>query len=649
MAGKEIKRTAEQNAIISQVALSKNLKLKAYAGTGKTTTLLEIVKENSNKRFLLLAFNRSVKEEINKKKRKMGLKNLTVMTLHGLAYQLIYISGGRYNNGKPQLLVDRKSDIVQSILDNPALDYELSEIWEYLEAYDVSYLVSLFLMMLSSPYLPPWSIYQFKKQLAFHKDLQILHHIKKREHCRKSKSDNCLEEYEEKIVQTLNLLWQYTEEAIKNDREGIREGIKYTHEAYIKYAQKLIDKFDLLRNYDILLIDEAQDVNGVNIGIINAFKRQKIIVGDPHQNIYAFRGTINAFNYYRNWEELPLSTSFRFRNPQIVEYANVILQKVKDETTPLKMFESPEIEKNKDIAFLSRTNAGLIKVLSLLKAYEEGDGDLETIEQLYGKEFTKQFAKITKKGVKIKLLRSVNDIFDTVERMEKVLSAIASKKESKILKAIRENLPRYIAEFIENTEWARECLTDVDKFLELLDLFMEVEYKVAGIIIKQLGLSQISQIRQWVYEKVKKGEIKENGKGRGKNYITLSTIHTSKGLEWSYVVLIEDLKDPIEIISQYIVETERDVGKLLSPAYRANKIAETLAGIRNFEIEYNQLNEEINLIYVGITRAKERLIIDNPKLEKFLINGAKTQKEEFDKQFKKAIDDAIVTILKESE
>ena len=77
----EIKRTKEQEEIVKAVKGGKgNLKIKAYAGTGKTTTLFEIAKENPDKKFLLLAFNKSVAEEIRKKQKKQKLRNMNIYT-----------------------------------------------------------------------------------------------------------------------------------------------------------------------------------------------------------------------------------------------------------------------------------------------------------------------------------------------------------------------------------------------------------------------------------------------------------------------------------------------------------------------------------------------------------------------------------------
>ena len=59
------------------------LKINAFAGTGKTTTLIEITKANENKKYLYLAFNSSIVKEARKK----FSTNVDVYTLHSLAYK----------------------------------------------------------------------------------------------------------------------------------------------------------------------------------------------------------------------------------------------------------------------------------------------------------------------------------------------------------------------------------------------------------------------------------------------------------------------------------------------------------------------------------------------------------------------------------
>ena len=77
--------TEEQQRIIAYVKQMKRgdrLKVEAKAGSGKTSTLVEVAKANPDKRFLYLAFNKAI---VNEAKGKFP-KNVVVKTTHSLAY-----------------------------------------------------------------------------------------------------------------------------------------------------------------------------------------------------------------------------------------------------------------------------------------------------------------------------------------------------------------------------------------------------------------------------------------------------------------------------------------------------------------------------------------------------------------------------------
>ena len=84
--------TQEQLDIINlstKMQKNESLKIQAYAGSGKTSTLLEIAKANPSQSFLYLAFNKSIVEEAKKK----FPQNVNVKTTHSLAYSRIIGQG----------------------------------------------------------------------------------------------------------------------------------------------------------------------------------------------------------------------------------------------------------------------------------------------------------------------------------------------------------------------------------------------------------------------------------------------------------------------------------------------------------------------------------------------------------------------------
>ena len=83
--------SSEQMEVIQAIKDGHNVQVDAVAGSGKTTTVLSLADQNSDKIIIQLTYNTELKEEVNQKKTKYGevmyLDNLSIYTYHGLAYQ----------------------------------------------------------------------------------------------------------------------------------------------------------------------------------------------------------------------------------------------------------------------------------------------------------------------------------------------------------------------------------------------------------------------------------------------------------------------------------------------------------------------------------------------------------------------------------
>jgi superfamily I DNA/RNA helicase len=142
---------------------------------------------------------------------------------------------------------------------------------------------------------------------------------------------------------------------------------------------------------DYILLDEAQDTNGVVLELIRHQKAQVVCVGDRWQAIYEWRGAVNAMVELPSEIERRLSTSFRF-GPAIAGYATTVLDLL-GETLPLTGNPAREsvlgaVENPR--AILYRTNSRLIEdLLSLIerdqKPYVVGGVD-ETMQFVAGAE-----------------------------------------------------------------------------------------------------------------------------------------------------------------------------------------------------------------------------------------------------------------------
>lgn len=100
--------------------------------------------------------------------------------------------------------------------------------------------------------------------------------------------------------------------------------VRATHDAYLKLFQ--LQRPDFGRQFDILIVDEAQDVNPVTQAIIDDQSIPVVLIGDPHQSIYGFRGAVNAIEDFSYEAEYPLTYSFRF-GYECATLANMLLQK----------------------------------------------------------------------------------------------------------------------------------------------------------------------------------------------------------------------------------------------------------------------------------------------------------------------------------
>lgn len=104
-------------------------------------------------------------------------------------------------------------------------------------------------------------------------------------------------------------------------RTNLKSNILATHDTYLKQYQ--LSEPDL-SNFDVIYLDEAQDTNDCVLDIIMRQTLCKIVVvGDSFQQIYQWRGSVNAMDKLP-FAEGKLTKSFRFGQP-IADIANVIL------------------------------------------------------------------------------------------------------------------------------------------------------------------------------------------------------------------------------------------------------------------------------------------------------------------------------------
>ena len=102
-------------------------------------------------------------------------------------------------------------------------------------------------------------------------------------------------------------------------------GLPFTHDMYLKRFEM---GSGVSGEFDYLLVDEAQDLNPVLVSLVKKSRLPAIIVGDPFQSIYAWRGAVSAMKMFKG-PTLPLSQSWRF-GEDVARIANHLLNKTSD-------------------------------------------------------------------------------------------------------------------------------------------------------------------------------------------------------------------------------------------------------------------------------------------------------------------------------
>lgn len=119
---------------------------------------------------------------------------------------------------------------------------------------------------------------------------------------------------------------------------------------------------DPILPWDLIMVDEAQDMNGAMRSVVEAqmHRVQVVAVGDSRQQVNAWNGSINALERFPITDRYWLTKSWRF-GPRIAEVANIVLADL-EAPYPLIAGGGPStVEPDPDPrVVLARTNAEVI-------------------------------------------------------------------------------------------------------------------------------------------------------------------------------------------------------------------------------------------------------------------------------------------------
>ena len=452
------KPTEEQQAVIDcNPGPGDVIAVKAFAGTGKTSCLVMFTEAHPGARILYLAYNKAMREEADKK----FPPNVTCKTTHQICWHAF---GARYNKiGK---LGNMKK---KEIADMMPLEVTKYSKWANINAIDQT--VKNFMYSaddkIGKKHIPSW--------------VGATRH-KKDESKKPSLSDTDIVGYSE-------LLWE-------SQKSLYDPAAKMPHDGYLKLFQLSRPFLD----YDIILFDEAQDANEATLSIImdQADHAGIVCVGDPYQQMYAFRGSKNAFDMINPTETYSLTHSFRF-GPTIAALATSILRKY--------FGESSEI-----------VGMGPDTVLSCC------DMSLEDLEDMEGIEGDETYR---------------NDVFIARTNGQLLARAIRVMEEGRSF--------GFAGGFNNEAYWAIKAILDLSQgrfvthnFISLFDSISELrDYAVDAEDVEMLYYLKL--LNKYGTEVVRMlDEIKNKEVSFAKAEVKLTTAHKSKGLEFPGIWVAED-------------------------------------------------------------------------------------------------------------
>ncbi|XP_058480287.1 F-box DNA helicase 1 isoform X2 [Solea solea] len=269
----EIQLTGEQQRIMNHDIQADHLvKVIAFAGTGKTSTLVKYAEQRPHLRFLYVAFNRSVACEAQRR----FSRNVDCKTVHSLAFSEI---GVMYRNHK--------------------------KLTANVKAYSINYVLPKGRGGLVKAKVISVTLETF---MASADQAISIRHVPSTHTTNSGKKFVITTEEKELFVDGAQTIWEKMQDL--NERKF--EAFYMTHDGYLKLWQLQDPKPCLSDKYDVIFIDEAQDCNPATMDVLLSQQCAKILVGDPHQQIYTFRGAINALNSARHTHIYYLTQSFRF-------------------------------------------------------------------------------------------------------------------------------------------------------------------------------------------------------------------------------------------------------------------------------------------------------------------------------------------------
>ena len=469
--------TYEQVSNLNFLKEGNNLKVIASAGTGKSSSLRYFASEMPEKNFLVLCFNAANAKESNAHPDRPS--NIYYSTIHSIAYRTIITPKFR-----KKLSFLSWSDIPMDEL--ASIVEDLSNTSTEKNKFTLSNKVSRLILDCVQFYCrsDKNSLFDFARN--FFTVSSVV-------------EESGIDNLSPRQIDILsNLTVNYWMLLINEDNSAT-----ISHDVYLKLYQLLNKKITIFIDsdtktevqIDILCLDEAQDTNPVSEDIFTMQGHlQRVLIGDPMQQLYLWRGAGNTMNRFNNFATGTLTKSFRF-NESIANMANTMLTTANSSISVIGAGTKTEIN---SVAHLCRTNASVVKAISS-----------------YANEGKKIYTNIV-----------LNDVFSKLFHMQSCFFNEKPKYPNKDLKHIT-NKETLLAGFAISEELVR--LDRLRQNLENLGTLYNVKKSLEKSIVASPSDADI----------------------------VVTTIHASKGLEYNLVRIDEDFinVESGELITDEAVET----------------------------------------------------------------------------------------------
>lgn len=470
------------------------------------------------------------------------------------------------------------------------------------------------------------------------------------------------------LVQLTLLAWDWLDDQMTTMQEF---DFGYLEDRAVRLLHMRPETVERLREqYKALLIDEAQDVNPVQYGLIDSLGiGAEMMVGDPQQSIYGFRMADRELFIERSsrLDNLRLSRNHRSR-PGILRfvddlYANVwgedyqaMSQQAQDSDDPFQTLPPPDYagvevwpQEARDtdatiecitslvregvrpgsIAVLTRNNSSMPEIADRLKARGIDTKIIGGAEKFYTRIEVRDIANaleaLTSPLAEFQLVALLGSPFVGLSLDSLVLLA----RESPILASLQSFTPPIEgdqAKIDAFLTWFVPLSAVCDRLPAwevLSELFRCTDYW-SNVASQPNGTQTLANVRKLFMlaaqepllrptqfaERIRQIQELRHKEGDAESIdddadaVTLMTIHRAKGLEFDTVVLPDTQRGFTHQPTELIVDQRS--GTVVTRFDRRDTTVWKMFRERDMAAERN---ESLRVLYVGMTRAKERLCI----------------------------------------